>query len=152
MIVYAKEHIATIKEDISFLIQDNYDEVEIDTDKLKLMLDWDSYEKLQSVEMLHIYTARLQGIMVGYLVMVTTPSLHCLGEVMALSDVVYVAPKHRVGNVGTSIIKYAESDLHRLGASTMHITTKAHAPFDKLLERQGFTFAEKVFQKYIGIK
>ena len=152
MIAYAKECISTMKKDISLLIQDNYDEVEIDTDKLKLMLDWDSYEKLQSVEMLHIYTARLNGIMIGYLVMVTTPSLHCFGEVMASSDVVYVAPKHRVSNVGTSIIKYAEKDLHRLGASTMHITTKAYAPFDKLLERQGFTFAEKVFQKYIGRK
>lgn len=152
MIVYAKEHIATIKDDISLLIQNNFDEVEVDTDKLKLMLDWDSYEKLQSVEMLHIYTARLKGIMVGYLVMVTTPSLHCFGEVMASSDVVYVDPKHRTSNIGTRMIKYAEKDLHNLGASTMHIITKAHAPFDKLLERQGFAFAEKIFQKYIGIR
>lgn len=152
MIAYAKERITTIKDDISFLIQNNYDEVEIDTDKLKLMLDWESYEKLESVEMLHIYTARLDGKMVGYLVMITTPSLHCFGETMASSDVVYVDPKHRCGKVGTHIINYAEKDLHSLGASTMHITTKAQAPFDKLLERQGFIFAEKVFQKYIGIK
>lgn len=152
MIVYAREKIKTIKEDIQPLIQHNYDEVELDTDKLKLDLNWDAYHVLENINMLHIYTARTNDKLVGYLVMITNPSMHCAKEMQACSDVIYIHPNSRKGNAGLSIIKYAEQDLMERGVSTMHIITKTHAPFDKILERSGYTFAEKVFQKYIGGK
>lgn len=152
MITYAKEKIADIKSEINPLVQDNYDEVEIDTDKLKLDLNWNAYDTLENIDMLHIYTARDQKKLVGYFVLITNPSLHCAGETQACSDVIYIHPKSRKGKVGTWLIEFAEKDLKDKGISTMHITTKTHAPFDKILERGGYTFAEKVFQKYIGDK
>jgi len=149
---YARETIATIKEDIAPLVQATYDEVEIDRDKLEFNLNWDIYHKLEELNILHIYTARVDGKMVGYLVLISSPSLHCSEHLMASSDVIYIHPEHRKGRAGANMIKYAEEDLKCRGVSVMIVAMKAHAPFDKLLQRVGYTFAEKTYQKFIGAK
>jgi len=71
---------------------------------------------------------------------------------MASSDVIYIHPEHRKGRAGANMIKFAEKDLLNHGVSVVIIAMKAHAPFDKLLERGGYTFSEKSYQKFIGAK
>ncbi len=149
---YNKETISTIKDDIAPLVTAVYDEVEVDTDKLAFSLDWDSYNKLEQLDMLHIFTARKQEKLVGFLVMIATKSLHASNNIVAASDVIYIQPSERKGNVAKKFIQYAEKSLADLGVSAMFITTKTKAPFDKLLESVGFSNTEKVFQKYIGDK
>ena len=149
-ISYAIETYQTVQEEMRTLVGEHWEEIAVNKDKIKLNPDWESYEHLSDEGYLGIYTARSNGALVGYFIVVATPNIHYKDHIFGVNDVLFLQKKYRKGLTGVKLIKFAEKDLKEKGVSVLVINTKVHTPFDKILERMKYSLIERVYSKYIG--
>jgi GNAT superfamily N-acetyltransferase len=149
-IKFQRENLASIQHEIKPLLEEHWEEVAVNKDKIKLNPNWEVYAYLETAGSLGIYTARKDKELVGYFVVIAEAHIHYKDHIFASNDVVYLAPAYRKGMVGANLIQYAEQDLKKLGVSVLTINTKVHRPFDSLMERMGFSLKERVYSKYLG--
>lgn len=147
---YKQEFLATVQQDIKPLLEQHWEEIALNKDKIKLNPCWGTYGELERSGSLKIFTARDNGKLVGYFVVVVSKHMHYKDHLFANNDIVFVAKEYRKGFVGVNLIKFAEKCLKEDGVSVMTINTKVHQPFDKLLDFLKFTKIERIYSKYIG--
>jgi GNAT superfamily N-acetyltransferase len=147
---YKQEFLHTCRYDAEELLKMHYNEIALNKDKIKLNPDWESYEKLEELGKLSIFTVRDNGKLVGYFVLLVSTSLHYVDHVYAISDIIYVHPDYRKGFLGVRLLKFAERCLKKDGVSIVMVNTKIHKPFGKILSRIGYNPIETVYSKYIG--
>lgn len=146
-IEFAHESLTQVKQEIKPLLEQHWKEIAINQEHIKLNPDWKQYARLDSINALRVYTARSAKKLVGYFVVIISKNLHYQDHLFAANDVIFLAKTHRKGTTGIRLIKYAEEQLKAEGISVMVVNTKAHQPFDKILERQGFELTERVYSK-----
>lgn len=149
-IEYKQEPLYNVEEEIKPLLVKHWEEIALNQEKIKLNPDWDAYHVLEQCGMLKIFTARDNGVLVGYFVVVVQRSLHYKDHMFANNDVIFLLQEHRVGMTGPNLIKFAEKCLKEDGVSLLMVNTKCHKPFDKLLEWLGYNKVERVYSKYLG--
>lgn len=149
-IKYDREDYFKIRDEIKPLLEEHWEEIALNKDKIKLNPDWDLYQEIYEKGNLAIYTAREGESLVGYFVVMVTPNIHYKDHLFATNDIVFIRKDHRKGRTGINLIKFAEEDLKKFNVSVMVINVKTHKPFDKVLEWLGFKKIEHTFSKYIG--
>ena len=147
---YQQEFLATVENDIRPLLERHYKDIAVNQDKIKLNPDWEAYHSLEQDGMLKIFTAREQGELVGYFVVIVHRNLHYKDHLFASNDVIFLHPDHRKGRTGIKLIQFSEKCLREDGVSVLAINTKVHKPFDKLMQFLGFSLVERIYSKYIG--
>jgi|TARA_R110000772_G_scaffold227180_1_gene337831 GNAT superfamily N-acetyltransferase len=147
---YKRESFYKVKEEVDELFLKHWEEIALNKDKMKLNPDWDYYELLNSAGYLGVYTVRHYDKLVGYFIVIVKSHPHYKDNLVAVNDIIYIDPDYRKGLVGYRLIKFVEDSLKDLGVDLLVINTKAHKPFDPLLERLNFELAERVYTKYIG--
>lgn len=150
MINYQQEFLVTARPDAQKLIEDHWEEIALNKDKIALNPDWDAYQDLELSGKLKIFTARDKDKLVGYFVVLVGPNLHYKDHLFAVNDILYLDKEYRKGRTGIKLIKFAERCLKTDGVSVLNINTKVHKPFDILMEHMGFGLVERVYSKYIG--
>ena len=149
--IIAHECLANVKQDIQPLLEKHWLETEPNQETILLNPDWEQYALLDSAGILHIFTARDNGDLVGYLVMMLSKSIHHKDHLFAATDVVYVKPDYRKTHTGADLIKFAESHCKENGVSLMTLNMKVEFPFDRLMTTMGFNLLERVYHKcFIG--
>lgn len=144
---FQQEFLATVRDDIQELIKLHWEEIALNKDAIKLNPDWDRYEEAEKHGALRGFTARVDGKLVGYFVVLVTRSLHYQDHFFAMNDILYLHPDHRKGMAGVKLIKFATDCLADDGVSVVFINTKMHRPFGPILERLGFDHVEQVYAK-----
>lgn len=147
---YQQEFLATVEKDIRPLLERHWKDIAVNQDKIKLNPDWDAYHSLEQDGKLKIFTAREQGELVGYFVVIVHRNLHYKDHLFASNDVIFLHPDHRKGRTGIKLIQFSEKCLREDGVSVLAINTKVHKPFDKLMQFLGFSLVERIYSKYIG--
>jgi len=147
---YQQEFLATVKKDIRPLLERHWNDIAVNKDKIKLNPDWDAYHSLEQDGKLKIFTAREQGELVGYFVVIVHRNLHYKDHLFASNDVIFLHPDHRKGRTGIKLVQFSEKCLKEDGVSVLAINTKVHKPFDKLMQFLGFSLVERIYSKYIG--
>jgi GNAT superfamily N-acetyltransferase len=149
-ITYQQEFMATVAPDMQVLLEQHWQEIALNQDKIKLNPDWEAYADLDAAGVAKAFTARCDGILVGYFVVFCKKNIHYKDHIFAVNDVIYLHPDYRRGMVGIKLIKFAEKCLADDGVSVLVVNTKTHRPFDAVLERLKFGLTERVYTKYIG--
>ncbi len=149
-VVYQEETVEEIIPDIKPLLEDHWEEVAINQDKIKLNPDFEAYKALGSSGKAKFYSARVDGELVGYFVVIVNKHIHYSDHIFAYNDVIYIKDELRDSGVGKRLIQFAEDMLKQDGVSVLVINTKVHQPFDGLMRHIGYTLAERVYSKYIG--
>lgn len=147
---YQQEFLVQVENDIRPLLEEHWQEIALNRDKIKLNPDWEMYHYLESKDLLKIFTAREGDKLVGYFVVVTSYNLHYKDHIFAVNDVIYLHPDYRKGRTGIKLIQFAEKCLQQDGVSVLTINTKVHRPFDVVMKFLGFGLIERVYSKYIG--
>ena len=147
---FQQEFLATCADEAQYLIELHWQEIAVNKHKIKLNPHWDAYAELESENQLRIFTARQDGELIGYFVVILGVNLHYKDHVFAVNDVLYLRKDWRRGFTGVKLVKFAEQCLKADGVSVLTINTKTHQPFDKLMEYLRFNMVERVYQKYIG--
>ena len=152
MLKYQQEFLSQVELDIQYLIELHWSEIALNQDKIKLNPDWSAYEELEKLNKLKIFTARDGDRLVGYFVVICGTNIHYKDHLFANNDIIYLHKDYRKGFAGIRMINFAEKCLQKDGVSVLTINTKAHQPFDKVLERLKFNMIERVYSKYLGGK
>jgi len=139
------EFLASFKEDIKPLLEKHWQEVALYQGKIKLNPDWQEYARLDAAGSLVAFTARKDGVLVGYCVLVKSRSMHYKDHIFASNDVVFVIPEYRNTSTGYKLIKAAQDYCIDAGVSIMTVNTKVHIPFDKLMLDMGFDLIERIY-------
>lgn len=123
---------------------------EVGVSKTPPMPDHVSYQRLHDLGGLHVTTARHNGDLVGYLVVIISGSLHYRGIIHGAFDLYYLMPEHRKGMAGVRLFSEAEKALKILGVDRMFTGTKTKLDISLILERQGWIEIERSYTKWIG--
>lgn len=149
MTKYGLDSFVGIQEEIEPLLDDHWEEIALNKDTIKLNPDWKKYALLDAHNMLRVFTARDDGKLIGYFVVIVETALHYSDHVFAHNDIIFLAKEYRRGMTGVKLIKYAEKCLAQEGVKQLFINTKRHQPFDPILERLKFNEVEKVYAKVL---
>jgi len=147
--IYQRECLASFKEDIKPLLEKHWEEVALHQGQIKLNPDWQEYARLDAAGMLVAFTARDEGKLVGYCVLLVSQSIHYKDHKFASNDVVFVLPEYRKTHTGYNLIKAAEDYCKESDVSVVTINTKVHIPFDDLLLGMGFELIERIYSKLL---
>tara|TARA_R110000764_G_scaffold187702_3_gene273017 strand:+ start:1655 stop:2110 length:456 start_codon:yes stop_codon:yes gene_type:complete len=150
MIKIAHESLANVKMELLPLLAEHWELVALNKGKIKLNPDWKAYARLDASGALRIFTARKDGVLVGYFVLIINKSIHYQDHLFAVGDAIFVLPDSRAGATGAKLIQYAEKYCKDAGVSTLTLNTTVHIPFDSLLLKLGFGLIERVYSKYLG--
>lgn len=144
---FAHENLSNVKDEILPLLDEHWEEIALNKDVIKLNPDWEAYAAYDSINALRVYTARDNGALVGYFVLLVNRSLHYKDHLFAVNDIIFLKKEVRLGMTGVKLIKYAVKCLEEEGVSKIMINTKIHQPFDAVLERLNFKCIERVYSK-----
>lgn len=125
-------------------------EIALGHDKVPLDIARDRYQALCDTGVLHIVTARDNGVMIGYHVAMICGHLHYLGTLHGITDVYFILPAYRKGYTGIRLFKFVEVSMRAIGVKKLITGTKLHLDMGKILHRLGFQATETVYTKYIG--
>jgi GNAT superfamily N-acetyltransferase len=144
------ESMTNVKKDIEPLLEEHWELVALNQGKIKLNPDYEEYARLDAAGVLKCFTARKDGALVGYFILLVSKSIHYSDHLFAVNDVIFVKPDSRAGATGYKLIKYAEDYCKDMGVSVLTLNTKVHLPFDKLMLHMGFDLIERIYSKYLG--
>jgi hypothetical protein len=148
-ITYQQEFLNTVEKDIKPLLQDHWEEIALNKSAIKLNPDWEAYHNLEDSGILKTFTARFDGELIGYFVVLIRNHIHYKDHVFAANDVLFLKQEYRKGLTGAKLMKFAEKCLKDDGVSVLVVNTKRHKPFDGLLEWLGYSHVENVYSKYL---
>lgn len=112
--------------------------------------DWKKYTDLNEMNVLRLFTVRLEGLLVGYLTFIVGPTLHSKQLIHALHDSMYILKPNRKNGTAKQLISFAEADFKREGVNTMVMTVMVHRDFSVTLKQLGFKQSESSFIKGIS--
>lgn len=147
--VIAVGKLAALKAEVEPLLLEHWRELATYPD-LPLAPDWGFYDRLDSVDMLRIYTARVDGALVGYAVFFVKPHVHyATSPAWAFNDIVWLHPKFRNWGVGRQIAEFWERDLRDQGVAVVHVEAKiAHQALIALLVgKRGYSLISSGMEK-----
>ncbi len=146
---YQIELFGAAQPDLARLCVRHWEEIALNKGAIALDPDWDRYAQLEALGALVLATARAAGELVGYQIFLVTPHLHYRRSLTALSDVVYLAPEHRLGTAGIRLMRCAEAELKRRGVQRVVQNVKLHTDWGRVLERMGYAPIERIYSKLL---
>lgn len=106
-----------------------------------------AFQRLEAGGALRLYTARLDGKLVGYALYVLQRSLH-YRYMLAIEDVFYVERSRRGAYTGMRLLKYADEQLRADGVDVVtHHVKLAHPMLGKLCEKIGYEPVETLWAR-----
>jgi GNAT superfamily N-acetyltransferase len=142
-VVYAIEPLNQWRRDADHLLHGHWQELSSYPDVLPEP-DWSWYDRMEADGGLVIYTARIDGELVGYMSFIgMKPHPHYKSIRWAFNDILRISPDHRRRGIGRGLFDYAEADLKRRGVDYAQIRTKTgHPELARMLEARGYTADE----------
>jgi GNAT superfamily N-acetyltransferase len=110
--------------------------------------DFDAYRRMEDAGLLRVFTARLDGELIGYAVFFTVRNLH-YSYLQAHQDLLFLAPEHRNGRIGFCLLKYSDEVLQQEGVRVISHHVKVAHDFGPLLRRLGYELIEHNWFKQV---
>lgn len=113
---------------------------------LPLDIDLEGYIAAEQSDVLRVYTARENGILLGYAVFIVAPSLRRRYLIQANQEMVHAVPE-RQRQVTPRLLKYAEKALRDEGIGLVYHSGPAGSKFSHLLELFGYPIVATMHAK-----
>lgn len=149
MITYQVEKISDIKDEMTPLLDNHYDELTLHKEVVKLSVDWERYLKMDEAGALFNLTVRDSGKLVGYSVFYVQQHMHYTGLKMAKNDVLFLAKEYRKGPIGIKIIKRCEKELAEIGVQKIVWHAKQSNYLGELLVLLGYGVEDVILGKIL---
>jgi len=144
------EQFAGLVEPLRVLFSDMWSDIARDQTLPPMDVDFDSYIRLEKLGVLRTYTVRWQGELVGVAVYFIAPNLHHHSTIWATSDAIWIRPDMRRPLLGLRLLRHAEDDLARAGATVFRVGAKVRRPeLAHLLVWMGYEPVEVAYQKVL---
>lgn len=148
---FQREEWSTALPELRLLFARLWDDVAVDKDRFTAQCDEEKYAKLDEQRILHLVTARDGEKLAGYFLVFVTPNAHYEGVGdMAFTDMYYVLPQYRRGNIGLRLFAFMEETLRKRGAVKFYTSHKIHHDRSALLKLRGFVATDIVYSKVLA--
>lgn len=148
MISYQQETLYSIVDEVQHLLLMHYQELARNRDRIALAPMWDRYAVLEQVGAFVAYTARHDGVLVGYSAFFINQHMHYSALTVASNDVLFLHPDFRTGRTGIGLIRFCERELvAKLGNFKLTWHAKLSNHLANMLERMGYATEEVVLAK-----
>ena|SRR5437660_11181995 len=114
---------------------------------IPLDVDWKVYEGVEADGKLRAYTARVDGVLIGYASYFVNHNPHYRSSLQATQDVLYLAPEYRKSRIGYRLIAFADAQLAAEGVQAVYQHSKAAHDIGPILERQGYELVDLLYAK-----
>lgn len=111
--------------------------------------DYDTYIKMEEIDLVRCYTARDNGELVGYAVYFVKANIKYRSSKQATQDVLYIDPNKR--GFGHRFILWCDRQLKEEGVQVVYHHTKLEHNFGPMLERQGYQLIDLIFGKRLDL-
>lgn len=119
-------------------------------DKMPLDPDYPKYFSAEKAGTLQLITARVEGELVGYYIGFAAMGLHYKSTPTAVNDIFYIKKDKRLKGIGSLLFAAVRQDCHRRGIKFWRIETKAFAPVQEFMEKEGFDAPGIVHTVWLG--
>ena len=143
--VFALEKFDDCYPEAAELLHQHWEEIAEEQDILRLDPDLDTYHKLEAMGAIHILTARIDGVLVGYYVGIVRPMLHYKNVIMGSDDIYFIAPAYRKGMLGYRLFRQMFAHYKAWGCHLITVKTKVAHDHGALLTRLGMRPFEKSY-------
>ena len=148
MITYQEEDAESFKEEVEPLLGAYYDELRGE-EQIPFDADYTRYIDANQRGSMVCMSCRDGEKVVGITCFFLTPYLYSRNYVMAIQDLLYIAPTYRKGWVGIRLIKEAEKVLKSRGVGIINLVCMAHKDNSPLYTRLGYRHTENHFTKLV---
>lgn len=150
MIKFSIEPVLDCKDEMIALLDDHYNELTLNKDKVKLNPNWPEYDRREKANKFTLLTARDEsGILIGYSAWFIDYHIHYADLKVAMNDVIYLKKEYRVGMTGIKLIKYSEERMKELGVHKIAWHIKHSNDFRPILHRMGYADEDMLVGKLI---
>ena len=149
MITYKEEKLIDILDEMKPMLLKHWEELANYQDIRSLNVDYDSYIKLNELELIRIFTVRDSSKLIGYASFYISNNLHYKNWLHAACDVYYLDPEYRLSGVGTKTFEELEHWLKSLGVKSIVVQDKINHSHEKFFVRMGFNPIEQNYEKIL---
>ena len=142
---YQQEFLCVAQEEIAPLAELEWEESGHPTEAL--CIDWDSYFDLEEKGLLKFFTARVEGRLAGYFVVIYMNPFTTKGKPIAIYDSVYVCRDYR--GIGKKLFSFVEGCVKEDGVDRVLASSSAKNPIGSFLERMGYYEIETKYEKVL---
>jgi GNAT superfamily N-acetyltransferase len=143
MITYSVERPSEVLDEIKPLLEMHWREIAHYQD---IPLDPD-YEFYLTSPIVRVFTARDDGLLVGYGVFFVHMNRHYRKSKQAVQDILFVHPDFRGTTAGYRLIRYCDAQLKAEGCQVVYQHMKTAHQFGPLLERLGYGLVDLIHAK-----
>lgn len=150
-ITFQQETLYEIVDQVECLLKMHYEEVALNRDFIKLDPMWKEYATLETMGRFIVYTARENGLLVGYSAFFINKHMHYSGTTVAINDVLFLHPDHRKSTCGYRLIKFSDEMLtNRNDINKIAFHVKLSKDWRKVLHKLGYADEEIICGKILG--
>ena len=118
--------------------------------EIAMDVDADRYAALDQAGALVLITARVDGKLIGYFLGFCMPHCHYKSSgLWGMTDMYFILPEYRNG-AGVRLFVGFERELRRRGCVQAVTSCKLHEDHTDFLQKLGWTWTDKTFQKHLG--
>ena len=143
-VTYQKERFIDIMAELPPLFVAHDHEVHTEKEALPLNPHWAGYLTSEQRGSLHIVTARDNGKLVGYVFLFVNLSFQ-ISRLIAITDLIYLAPEYRRGFEGVKMLKKAKEMARSLDAVKLYLIAHGSEGLERVFSRLGASKAETVY-------
>jgi hypothetical protein len=128
----------------------HWEELALNRDSIPLDPDWDRMFMLEAQGILHVTTARADGVLVGYIFNIVTRHLHYKSNLFAEIDMFWLDPSYRGTWFWLRWFKDNQRMLDKLGVKHVHVGIKNHfmaGRVGNIFRRLGYKPVETMWAK-----
>lgn len=144
-VVFAVENIAVIRDEAMDVVRQHYDQTAQFKEVQELDPDWEAYDRIEQAGKLWVMTAREDGRIVGYIIMLLSMDMHYRNLRRATEDVHFMIPEDRKGLIGYKMLSQTVNAMREKGVQTVTFRTKASDSHGVLFERLGGVLHDLVY-------
>jgi hypothetical protein len=149
-LTYQLEAWPDIVEELKPLFVRHWHEIGVDRDVIPMDMDYEMYDKYDSIGYLKITTARVAGKLVGYCMALVCTHLHYKSTLFGLGDLYYLEPEHRKGAAGMRMFMAMEANMRALGVKKITSISKLHHDVSPMFLALGWKAQETTFTKVLS--
>ena len=135
--------------EIATLAYEHYLEIAVFRD-IPFDPDKDRYLRLEDAGMIHCFTVRDAGVLIGYAVFIAQTNGHYQSSLQAVQDVLYLHNDYRRTGLARELICFCDQELRVAGVQVVYQHVKPARDFSKLLESEGYQLVERVYARKLS--
>lgn len=148
-LTFEREAFDSVYPEAAELLRLHWDEIAPYKDLFILDPNVAFYRDAEKKGILHIIAARMDTLLIGYIVMILVPHHHYQHVLVATDDIHFIHPAYRKGSIGSRLFVAAEKIMKGLGAEVMILRTKVEHNHGALFEHLGYSPLDLVYSKRI---